>query len=75
MKTLKSLMPLRHKRPVIFAPIEAEYKGKYVHIPELGVHIKIAYTSSLKDWIIRYCKNEPMMKTMLYANYNIQDDV
>lgn len=51
---------------------EIQYEGIYKFIPELKMRVKIKQGSTVKEWIIDYCKANPELRCILYPAYNIK---
>lgn len=46
-------------------------KGKYVHIPELRMHIEVSSPDDLVKWVKEYCRKNPSSKELLYTKYGL----
>ena len=45
-----------------------------VKVPELGLVVKLRKGHNIKDWLIRYCKNNVVARPRIYRAYDITEE-
>lgn len=45
-----------------------------VRVPELALMVKLRKGQNIKDWLVRYCRSHPIVKTRIYNAYGITLD-
>ncbi|MCK5788909.1 MAG: hypothetical protein KAH32_07915 [Chlamydiia bacterium] len=53
------------------AAAEHIYPCDSVFVPELNLTVKIRKGRTLKQWLIKYCINNPIKKSLVYDKYGI----
>ena len=53
---------------------EPELSRVPVRVPELGLTVRLRKGHNIKDWLIRYCKNNLVARPRIYRAYDITEE-